>query len=148
MSVTTRPITAADRPRWEELFAGYATFYKVDQTPQMRETVFGWLMDKDHTSNAFVAEDASGQVVGFTHYRPFVSQLKACTNCFLDDLFVDPAARGSGAAEALIDAVGKTAAQNGWSVVRWITADDNFRGRGVYDKVATRTMWITYDMKP
>jgi len=30
----------------------------------------------------------------------------------------------------------------------WITGDDNYRGRGVYDKVATRTMWITYDLKP
>ena len=148
MSVTIRAITAEDRPVWETLFAGYATFYKVDQTAQMRETVFGWLMDANHSSNAFVAEDASGRVIGFTHYRPFVSQLKACTNCFLDDLFVDPAARGSGAADALIDAVAGVARKNGWQVVRWITADDNYRGRGVYDKTATRTMWITYDKKP
>ena len=148
MSVTIRPIAAEDRAALADLFAGYATFYKVEQTAEMRETVFGWLMDVDHTSNALVAQDASGTLIGFTHYRPFVSQLRAATNCFLDDLFVDPNARGSGAAEALIKGVGEVAKAKGWGVVRWITADDNYRGRGVYDKLATRTMWLTYDMKP
>jgi hypothetical protein len=30
--------------------------------------------------------------------------------------------------------------------VRWRTADDNYRARARYDKVATRTMWITYQI--
>jgi hypothetical protein len=51
-------------------------------------------------------------------------------------------------ADALIQAVGAIAREKGWSVVRWITADNNYRGRGVYDRLATRTMWITYDLKP
>jgi hypothetical protein len=42
----------------------------------------------------------------------------------------------------------RMARERGWSVVRWITADDNYRGRGVYDRVAKRTMWITYDRTP
>ena len=145
MTITTRPMDAADRSDWEALFAGYAAFYKVDQTPQMRETVFGWLMDPDHGSNCIVAQDASG-LVGFTHYRPFVSQLRAATNCFLDDLFVSPQARGTGAAQALIKAVETVAKNNGWGTLRWITAEDNYRGRGAYDKLATRTGWVTYDI--
>ncbi len=32
--------------------------------------------------------------------------------------------------------------------MRWITADDNHRARSKYDKYATRTSWITYDMAP
>ena len=147
MPVTIRPVKAEDRAAWDTLYQGYATFYKVEQTPQMRDTVWGWLMDPDHGSNGFVAVNDAGALIGLTHYRPFVSCLKAVTNCFLDDLFVDPAARGSGAADALIAAVGDVAKANGWPVVRWITADDNYRGRGVYDKLATRTMWVTYDMK-
>jgi GNAT superfamily N-acetyltransferase len=147
MTVTTRPIAPADRAAWEGLFAGYAAFYKVDQTPQMRDTVFGWLMDDTHSSNCIVAEGAKGTLIGFTHFRPFVSQLRANTNCFLDDLFVDPAARGSGAAQALIGAVKTVAQDKGWGTVRWITAEDNYRGRGVYDKLATRTPWVTYDIK-
>jgi len=33
-------------------------------------------------------------------------------------------------------------------VVRWITADDNYRAKKVYDFYGTRTMWVTYDMEP
>ena len=33
------------------------------------------------------------------------------------------------------------------SLYAWITADNNYRGRAVYDKLATRTDWLTYEMK-
>lgn len=148
MSVKIRPLVAEDRARWDVLYKGYADFYGVPQTSEMRDKVFGWLMDADHTSAGLVAEDDSGLIIGLTHYRPFASPLRAIENCFLDDLFVDPSRRGSGAADALIEGVAEVARQNGWGVVRWITADDNYRGRGVYDKVATRTMWVTYDLNP
>ncbi|MCX7559836.1 GNAT family N-acetyltransferase [Sulfitobacter sp. F26204] len=147
MTLTIRPLTSADRAAWNILYLGYATFYKVDQTAGMRDTVFGWLMDPEHESKGLVAVGEDGKLVGLTHYRPFAAPLTASVKCFLDDLFVDPAARGTGAADALIEGVAKVARENGWPVVRWITADDNYRGRGVYDKTATRTMWITYDLK-
>ena len=146
MPVTIRPLALEDRAAWERLFKGYADFYKVEQTEEMRATVWGWLHDADHGSNCLVAE-LDGAVIGFTHYRPFVSQLRAATNGFLDDLFVDPAARGSGAAQALIDAVADKGREQGWGVIRWITAEDNYRARGVYDRVAARTPWVTYDIK-
>tara|TARA_R110000787_G_scaffold150576_3_gene264511 strand:- start:159 stop:581 length:423 start_codon:yes stop_codon:yes gene_type:complete len=139
---------AEDRSSWDVLYEGYAAHYKVPQTPQMRDTVFGWLMDDAHESSGLVAQNDQGDIVGLTHYRPFASPLRAITNCFLDDLFVGPDARGTGAADALIKGVADVARENGWGVVRWITADDNYRGRGVYDKIAVRTMWVTYDLKP
>ena len=40
------------------------------------------------------------------------------------------------------------ALERGWDVIRWTTADNNYRARGSYDKLATRTTWITYDMTP
>jgi ribosomal protein S18 acetylase RimI-like enzyme len=58
-----------------------------------------------------------------------------------------PPARGSAAARGLIDAVQETGRAKGWSVVRWITAEDNARARGLYDKLATATKWVTYDLK-
>jgi GNAT superfamily N-acetyltransferase len=148
MPLTIRPLAAADRSEWDLLYAGYADFYQVEQSGEMRDRVFGWLMDKDHECRGFVAQDDAGRLIGLTHFRPFASPLRAINNCFLDDLFVAPAARGSGAAQALIDAVGIEAQKQGWGVVRWITADNNYRGRSVYDQLASRTQWITYDMQP
>jgi GNAT superfamily N-acetyltransferase len=95
-----------------------------------------------------VAEDEGGRAVGLAHFRPFARPLSATVGGFLDDLFVSPEARGGRVADALIEAVAEEGRRQGWSVIRWITADDNYRGRGVYDRLATRTMWITYDKKP
>ena len=66
-------------------------------------------------------------------------------------LVVDFADREPGtvpAADALLGELRRLAVENGWSVVRWITADDNYRGRAKYDQYATRTTWVTYDMAP
>ncbi len=136
------------RAEWEALYAGYADFYRTEQTPAMRQAVWSWIHDEDAELEAFVALDESGRVVGLAHFREFTRPLSASKGGFLDDLFVDPGARGSGAARGLLLALRDEARRRGWSVVRWITADDNYRARGLYDKLATRTHWVTYDLKP
>ncbi len=145
MSLIVRPIVSTDRGAWDGLYQAYAEFYGVDQTAQMRDRVFGWLTTNTHEVNGFCA--MSGDVmVGITHYRVFARPLSAATGLFLDDLFVSPDARGTGAAGALIDAVRNEAEAGGHGVVRWITAKDNERARGLYDKIANETAWVTYDL--
>lgn len=143
--VTIAPVAPGHRAAWERLYAGYADFYRVPQTAEMRATVWGWLMDPAHEVKGLVALDAAGTPVGLAHYRPFARPLRAAHGGFLDDLFVDPACRGQRIADALIEALAALGRERGWTLIRWITADDNYRGRGVYDRLATRTMWITYD---
>ncbi len=92
--------------------------------------------------------DPTGRVVGLAHVRPFARPLSATVGGFLDDLHVDESVRGRGAVDALLGALQDLAVERGWSVVRWITADDNYRARGKYDQIAVRTAWITYDMQP
>jgi ribosomal protein S18 acetylase RimI-like enzyme len=98
--------------------------------------------------DGFVAVDEAGRVAGLAHVRPFARPLSATVGGFLDDLYVDEQARGTGAVDALLQALQELAVERGWSVVRWITADDNFRARAKYDRVAVRTTWVTYDMPP
>jgi GNAT superfamily N-acetyltransferase len=145
--LTIRPPQAADRAAWDTLYQGYAAFYQVVQTAEMRERVWGWLFDEAHESQCLMAFDASGKAIGLAHFRAFARPLSASTGGFLDDLFVDPNARGSQAGTQLIAAIKAIAAEKNWSVVRWITADNNYRARSAYDKIATRTAWITYDIK-
>ncbi len=133
---------------WRRLFRGYADFYEVEQTDEMVERVWGWILDPAHEVNALVAVDDSGQVVGFAHHRTFADPLEATTGCYLDDLYVAPDARGLGVAAALLAELRDRARVHGWSVVRWITAADNARAQRLYDRVAERTMWVTYDMAP
>lgn len=145
--LTVRPAAPADRAAWDGLYAGYAAFYGVDQTSAMRDRVWGWIHDPVHPVRGLVAGGADGRLVGLAHFRAFSRPLSATTGGYLDDLFVDPVARGSGAAQALIDAVAAIGRAEGWSVIRWITAEDNARARRVYDRVAQRTAWLTYDIK-
>ena len=147
MAVTIRHVAAGDRAAWDGLYAGYAAFYRVDQTPAMRDRVWGWLMDAGHETEGLVACGPDGTVIGLAHYRAFARPLSASAGGFLDDLFVDPAARGSGAAEALIAALRGIGTARGWTVIRWITAADNTRARRLYDRVAAETSWVTYDIR-
>ncbi|MEU8774850.1 GNAT family N-acetyltransferase [Streptomyces sp. NPDC048606] len=146
--IQVRAAQPEDFDRWRVLYRGYADFYRVEQTEEAAATVWGWINDPSHEVGALVAQDTGGRLLGLAHYRPFARPLSATTGCFLDDLFVAPEDRGSGAADALLAALRELAAERGWSVVRWITADDNHRARSKYDQVATRTMWVTYDMTP
>lgn len=141
-----RAVAATDRAAWDRLYAGYAAFYKVEQTDAMRDRVWGWLMDTGHSTEGLVAE-LDGAVVGLAHFRPYARPLSASVGGFLDDLFVDPDLRGSGAAAALIKGLEDLGRARGWSVIRWITADDNYRARGLYDRLADKTKWVTYDIK-
>jgi GNAT superfamily N-acetyltransferase len=151
MSATRPPVrvvavAAEHRADWDRLYAGYAAFYRVEQTAAMRDTVWGWLLDPAHEVSGLVAVEPGGQVVGLAHFRPFARPLAAAVGGFLDDLFVSPDARGSGTAQALIQAVAEVGRGRGWSVIRWITAEDNYRARAAYDRLATRTKWVTYDI--
>jgi ribosomal protein S18 acetylase RimI-like enzyme len=99
-----------------------------------------------------VEVDAGGNDVGvprgLAHLREWIRPLRGAKSGYLDDLYVDPEERGSGAVDALFDEIEAIARERGWLVVRWTTADDNYRARAKYDQVATRTNWITYDMTP
>ena len=136
------------RADWEDLYAGYARFYRTEQTADMRARVWSWLQDAHEELEGFVAEDGQGKLVGLAHFREFSRPLSATRGGFLDDLFVSPEARGGGAAGALLAALADEARSRGWSVVRWITADDNLQAQALYDQVAGRTHWVTYDAAP
>lgn len=143
-----RAARADDLSRWRELFKGYADFYQIEQTDASAMAVWEWIHDPSSPVECLLAVGADDRVVGLAHYRPFHRPARATIGCFLDDLFVDPAERGGGAADALLVELRRLAGVNGWNVVRWITADDNHRARGKYDQYATRTTWVTYDMAP
>jgi len=145
--LTIRPPKSTDRDAWDALYQGYARFYQVEQTPAMRERVWGWINDAGHECQCLLAFDAQGKAVGLAHFRPFARPLSASTGGYLDDLFVDPESRGAHVGSQLIDAIKAIGASRQWSVIRWITADNNYRARTAYDQIATRTGWITYDLK-
>lgn len=143
-----RGVRPDDHDRWRALYRGYADFYRVEQSDAAAATVWSWLLDPAAEVDALVVTGEDGRVAGLAHYRPFARPLAASTGCWLDDLYVDPEHRGTGAGAALLEALRDLARERGWSVVRWITAADNTVAQATYDRVATRTGWVTYDLDP
>ena len=138
---------------WSRLFRGYADFYRWPTSDEHQRQIWGWIHD-DRTVEALVAvavdDDGheTGEPRGLAHLREWVRPLRGVVCGYLDDLFVDPSTRGTGAVDALFDEINRLATERGWDIVRWTTADDNYRARSVYDRLAARTTWITYDMTP
>ena len=143
--VTVDRLEDSDRSEWQRLYRAYAEFYRTPMPAETLELVWSWLHDESHESNALVARDAQS-LVGLAHFREFARPLAGTKGLFLDDLFVDPDARGAGIGQSLLTAISEEAQSRGCPIVRWITADDNYSARSLYDRMAERTMWVTYDM--
>ncbi len=140
----TRLLLPGDRARWEVLHRGYTDFYEVATTDAQRDRLWDWLLAHDFGLEGLVAEH-EGRLVGIAHVRPVVRPLHVQVDGWLDDLFVDPDTRGSGAAAALLHAVRRLGADRGWSAVRWVTSETNARARAFYEREGAAALaFVTY----
>ncbi len=146
MDFKVSEISLNDRSQWESIYSQYAVFYEVPMTPEILDTVWSWIIDPQNKFYALVAKNNKGDILGLMHCREMASPLRGTTVGFLDDLFVLSNVRGTGVVDTLFEFLNNFAASKGWPLVRWLTANDNYRARGVYDKLASRTQWLTYQM--
>jgi GNAT superfamily N-acetyltransferase len=144
--ITIAPPQAGDKADWRRLYEGYATFYKRPMNDDIADRVWSWVTGGSGVLDALVAHDGKGRVVGLAHFRQMPRPLTGTMAGFLDDLFVEPELRGRGVGEKLIEALKQEGRRRGWTIIRWLTADDNYRARFLYDQHATRTGWITYQI--
>lgn len=145
--LTARPLQPQDETAWRDLYRGYADFYKVPMNDTILAATWSWLMDEWHPLEGLLASQGA-EAIGFAHFRTQPKPLLGEDAGFLDDLFVQPANRGAGAARLLINELATIARARGWKSVRWITAEDNAVARRLYDQVSSATSWVTYELKP
>ena len=146
MTIDVTRLQPADRSDWEALYHGYAEFYQVPMNDQILDTVWAWIHDEANPFFGLIAKDQQGSAVGLMHCRQMPSPLRGAMVGFLDDLFVTPGARGQGVVEKLYQALNELGREQGWPLIRWITAEDNARARAVYDRLSDKTHWVTYQM--
>ncbi len=145
--VVVRNLETADREDWRRMFAAYREFYECEpeQDEQVLDRVWGWLHDDAHELGGLVAL-VDDRVVGFAHHRSYCRPCEGETGLFLDDLFTDASVRGRGVGRALITRLTEIARSRGAAKVRWVTAPDNHTAQRLYDDIAARTDWLTYDL--
>lgn len=146
MSVTVRPLEASDQADWRRLWTAYLTFYETTVPDEVYESTWRRLFSQgEFEPKGFIAV-LEGKAVGLTHYLYHRSCWSLVDNCYLQDLFADPEARGRGVGAALIEAVKREAGKGGVSNVYWMTHETNATARKLYDRVARRTGFIEYDL--
>jgi GNAT superfamily N-acetyltransferase len=142
-ALVVRPLAATDRRAWDELWAGYLTFYEAKLDPAVTETTWKRLVAPNGEMRGFVAE-INGRVIGLTHYLMHPSTWSINGYCYLEDLYVSENVRAQGIGRALIAAVEAAAREAGVTRLYWSTHIDNARARRLYDDVAEFKGFIKY----
>jgi GNAT superfamily N-acetyltransferase len=143
MPVTIRELTPADRAAWEPLWQGYLTFYKASVPADVTDVTWSRFHDPAEPMTAFGAFDGD-RMVGIVHAILHRSCWTASDYCYLQDLFVEPNVRGTGAGRALIEAAYDHAKAKGANRVHWLTHETNETAMQLYDRIADKSGFVQY----
>jgi GNAT superfamily N-acetyltransferase len=134
MSILVRQATVHDLDTVAPLFDAYRQFY---QQPADLQRARDFLAERfrHHESIVFLAFDERGTATGFTQLYPLFSSVRANCKYLLNDLYVVPAARRSGAARELLTVAAQFARANGAASLSLSTAVDNHPAQQLYESL-------------
>jgi GNAT superfamily N-acetyltransferase len=142
-----RDLTSTDETAWRRLWAGYCNFYEVVMPDEQTNYTFKRLIDPASTVKGLVVENPEGRIVGICNYILHENTWIPSPICYLEDLFVEPNIRGGGIGEAMIQELVDRLDTQGWSRLYWMTKENNYRARGLYDKFAKADGFVRYVVK-
>jgi ribosomal protein S18 acetylase RimI-like enzyme len=128
----TRPAEERDLPAVAVLFDAYRQFYEMPPDLPLARRYLGERFERGE-SVILVAEGSGGELIGFTQLYPAFCSVLADRTYVLYDLFVTPAARGTGAGRALMEAAEAYARAHGAARLQLQTAITNVVGQSLYE---------------
>ena len=131
------------------LMRAYSDFYAVSPADDALLALSRALIaDPVNEGMQFLARDDAGRAIGFATVYWLWSTTSATRIGLMNDLFVAPEGRGSGAAEALIEACRARCAERGAVALEWQTAVDNHRAQALYDRIGGQRSdrWLDYTL--
>jgi GNAT superfamily N-acetyltransferase len=144
MKISVRPVEATDEGPWLSLFRDYIAFYEATVPEDVIALTWQRLLSRADNMMALVATDEAGRALGIAALVFHRSTWSPSWYCYLEDLFVAPAARGSGVGRALIEATYAEADRRGASRTYWATQDKNETARTLYDHLGQLTDFVQY----
>ena len=146
-AVVIRPLAAADEAEWRRLWTASLDFYEASVSEAVYATSFARMLSGEANEYRCLIAEVGGRPVGLAHYLFHRHGWRIENVCYLQDLYADPAVRGTGVGRALIEAVYAAADAEGCPNVYWTTQDFNRTARQLYDRIGEKTPFIKYQRR-
>lgn len=140
-----RDAATADEASWRRLWGLYNAFYEHAESEPVTAATWRRILDPHSSIFARVAVRDT-IIVGFATYVLHDCTWTATPVCYLEDLFVDAAARQSGTGRALIADGIAIARDRGCARLYWHTKSDNAVARRLYDTFAEADGFVRYTL--
>lgn len=136
-----------DVPELMPMLRAYCDFYRVEPSDERLAALVSALIDNPADGVQLIARDGDGTPLGFATIYWTWQTLYAARVGVLNDLFVVPASRGTGAGRTLIERCLKLCRDRGAEKLVWETAPDNAVAQRLYDGIgAEKSTWLTYEL--
>ena len=140
MTLIIRPATRADLPLIAQFIRDLAEYEKLVHEVRFDEaTLAGHLFGSRPMAEVVIGE-VGGEPQGFALFFHNFSTFEGRPGLYLEDLFVRPAARGSGLGRALLAHLAALAVERGCARLEWSVLDWNAPAIGFYEKLGARAM--------
>ena len=140
MTIAIRPAVPSDLPLIAELIRALADYEKLSHEVRFDEAVLGQHLFGARPMAEVVIGELDGVAQGFALFFHNFSTFEGRPGIYLEDLFVRPAARGSGLGKALLSHLAALATQRDCARLEWSVLDWNEPAIGFYKKLGARLM--------
>ena len=140
MTISIRPATPADLPLIAQLIRDLAEYEKLAHEVRFDDAVLGEKLFGPRPYAEVVIGELDGEPQGFALFFHNFSTFEGRPGIYLEDLFVRPAARGSGLGKALLAHLAALALERDCARLEWSVLDWNEPAIGFYKALGARLM--------
>ena len=140
MTNTIRPATPADLPLIAQLIRDLAEYEKLAHEVRFDEATLATYLFGPRPMAEVVIGEIDGAPQGFALFFHNFSTFEGRPGIYLEDLYVRPAARGSGLGKALLLHLAHLAEQRGCARLEWSVLNWNAPSIGFYKSLGARSM--------
>ena len=146
MHLSIDTVVDSDLPELLPMLRAYCDFYRVDPPDDRLLALATTLIENPDEGVQLIAR-GDGTPLGFATIYWTWQTLHAGRVGVLNDLYVQPVARGTGTGRALIERGLQLCRERGAEKLVWETALDNATAQRLYDGIgASKSTWLSYEL--
>ena len=140
MTLSIRPATSADLPLIAQFIRDLADYEKLAHEVRFDEATLGEKLFGPRPYAEVVIGELDGEPQGFALFFHNFSTFEGRPGLYLEDLFVRPAARGSGLGKALLAHLAQLCVNRDCARLEWSVLDWNTPAIGFYQSLGAKLM--------